>query len=69
MSETNCDYFPQFTGTSTSIIYALNSLHIESGLYNRGKIAEANGIKNYTGKVIQDRELMMLLKEGKLIKP
>lgn len=69
MEEQQVEYFPKFEENNTSIIYALNALHIDSGFYNRGKIAEANGIKNYTGRVIENMKIMQLLKDGKLIKP
>jgi hypothetical protein len=68
-SETNVSYLPKYEGTSTSIINALNTLKIDSGFSSRKKIAQANGISNYTGTAAQNIEIVNLLKTGKCIKP
>ena len=59
-------YYPKYTGKSTSIVTALNSLKITSSLTYRGKIAKANGITNYKGTADQNTKLLTLLKSGKL---
>jgi flagellum-specific peptidoglycan hydrolase FlgJ len=61
--------FEKYTGNSASLVDALNSLKIESGMDNRKKIAEANGIKSYKGTAAQNTKLLKLLSEGRLIKP
>lgn len=61
--------FERYTGKSTSIVDALNSLNIESDMSYRRKIAEANGIKSYKGTTAQNVKLLKLLSEGLLIKP
>ena len=63
------NYFAKYTGTSGSIVAALNSLKITSSFSYRGKIAKANGIKLYVGTSNQNTTLLKLLKQGKLIKP
>lgn len=61
--------FKKYTGESASLVDALNSLNIESGMSYRRKIAEANGIKSYKGTAAQNLKLLKLLSEGRLIKP
>ena len=63
------NYYPKYSGKSTSIVSALNSLTIGSSFANRKKIANANGIKLYVGTAAQNTKLLNLLKQGKLIKP
>lgn len=63
------NYFPKYTGASSSIVSALNSLKITSSLSYRKKIAMANGIKLYAGTAKQNTTMLTLLKQGKLIKP
>lgn len=63
------NYYPQYFGTSGSIVTALNSLNIGSSFANRKKIAKANGITVYLGTAAQNIKLLNLLKQGKLIKP
>lgn len=65
---TTKSYYPKYTGKSTSIVIALNSLGIVSAMANRKKIAAANGITNYTGTATQNTQLLSLLKAGRLIK-
>lgn len=62
-------YYKRYTGKSTSIVDALNSIGENSTFYNRSKIARANGIKFYVGSATQNNQLVKLIKEGKLIKP
>lgn len=54
--------------TSTSIVDALKSIGVDSSMDNRKKIAEANGISNYTGTANQNISLLKKLKSGKLKK-
>lgn len=56
----------KYNGNSTSLVDALNSMHIDSSFSNRKKIAELNGIKGYSGIAGQNLKLLSLLKEGKL---
>lgn len=65
----NSVYFPRWTGAGSSIINALNSIGADSDFNNRKKIAEANGLKGYTGKAVENLTLVSLIKEGKLIRP
>lgn len=62
------NYYPKYSGTSGSIVTALNSLKIGSSFSNRKKIAKANGIKLYAGTASQNTKLLNLLKQGKLVK-
>lgn len=54
--------------TNTSIVDALKAIGIDSSMTNRKKIAQANGISNYTGTYKQNVELLGKLKNGKLKK-
>ena len=54
--------------TATSIVDALKATGVDSSMANREKIAEANGIKNYTGTAQQNVELLNKLKSGDLKK-
>lgn len=66
---TTIKYFAKYTGKTTSIVDALNSLKETSTYAYRLQIANANGIKLYAGTAAQNTKLLSLLKEGKLIKP
>lgn len=62
-------YYPKYTGDSVSIVDALAAVGSKStGLNARKKIAAANGIQNYTGTAVQNRELLKLIKSGKLVR-
>lgn len=61
-------YYAKYTGTSSSIVDALNAIKVDSSLANRKKIATANGISGYTGTAAQNTKLLSLLKQGKLKK-
>ena len=54
--------------TSTSIVDALKATGADSSFSNRAKIAEANGISNYTGTASQNVTLLNKLKSGTLKK-
>lgn len=61
-------YYKKYTGTSNSIVTALNSIGVNSSFENRKKIAIKNGILNYKGTPSQNIKILKLLKVGKLIK-
>lgn len=67
-SVASVNYYPKYTGGSTSIVDALKSLGINSTFSNRKIIAAKNGIKNYCGTAEQNGTLLALLKAGKLKK-
>ena len=68
-SNTNTtNYYPKYTGNSTSIVEALSAVKVNSSYANRKKIAVANGITNYSGTMEQNAQLVKLLKAGKLKK-
>jgi len=62
------EYFPMYTGTSNSLVDALVSLKINASKDARKKIAEANGVRDYTGTANQNVYLLSLLKKGTLKK-
>ena len=62
-------YFPKYTGSSGSIVIALQKVGANSTYSYRSKIAAANGIKNYSGTASQNTKLVTLIKQGKLEKP
>jgi len=62
-------YFPIPNYTGNSLVDALNSINVDSSFNNRARIAEVNGISNYTGTAAQNTQMLNLLKQGKLIKP
>ncbi|MBP5380094.1 MAG: glucosaminidase domain-containing protein [Ruminococcus sp.] len=62
-------YFKACPSSYTSIVDALNSIGVDSSYAYRKKIAEANGITNYSGTAAQNTKLLNLLKQGKLINP
>lgn len=66
---TSVQYFKKCTYTGSSITDALTSIGAESSKTYRTKIANANGINDYTGTYEQNVKLLKLLKQGKLIKP
>ena len=50
-----------------SLVDGLKSIGVDSSFSNRKKIAELNGISNYTGTPEQNTYLLNLLKQGKLV--
>lgn len=63
-------YFKAITSyKGNSIVDALKKRGVNSSFAYRKKIAQANGIKNYTGTASQNTKLLNLMKKGKLIKP
>lgn len=63
------NYYPRYTGSSGSIVDALNAVRADSSYSNRTKIAAANGISNYSGTAAQNTQMLNLLKQGRLVKP
>lgn len=59
-------YYPRYTGTSVSIVSALNAIGVNSSYSMRKLIAKENGIVRYVGSVGQNTQMLVLLKEGKL---
>ena len=67
-SSSSSTYYKKYTGTSGSIVSALNAIGADSSYSNREKIAKANGINNYSGTAEQNTKMLTLLKQGKLKK-
>lgn len=63
------DYFPQYTGSSNSIVMALESLGIDSSAEYRKQIYNVNFEGSYTKSAKQNLSMLLLLKQGILIKP
>ncbi|MDE5772355.1 MAG: hypothetical protein K2I06_12145 [Ruminococcus sp.] len=62
--------FPPCTNYSgTSIVDGLKSIGVDSSKAYRTKIAEANGIYDYSGSASQNDYLLSLLKTGNLVDP
>ena len=59
-------YYPRYTGTSGSIVAALNAVGVNSSFANRKAIAKENGITGYIGSAKQNTQMLSLLKSGKL---
>jgi len=61
--------YPKCSKSFSSIVDALRSVGVkDTSLRARQKIAEKNGIKNYSGTATQNEKLLDLLKAGKLRK-
>ncbi len=69
--EKNIDkkYFKKYTGTSVSIVDALEAIGADSSFSYRQKIAKKNNIKDYEGTPSQNTQMLALLKNGRLLKP
>ena len=67
--ETSNTYYPKYTGSSGSIIKALQAIGVDSSYSYRCKIAAANSISGYRGTAAQNTKMVSLLKQGKLINP
>lgn len=66
----NSIYYPKYEGASLSIIDALKKVgEKDTSLSRRTKIAKANGISLYVGSSTQNKQLLNLLRNGKLVKP
>ena len=66
--KTTSNTIKQTTYKGSSIVDGLKSVGVNSSYDNRKKIAQANGIKNYTGTKKQNTELLNKLKKGTLKK-
>lgn len=62
------NYYKKYTGSSGSIVTALNAIGINSSYNFRAKIAKVNGINGYEGTATQNTKMVNLLKQGKLKK-
>ena len=62
-------YFRTNEKSFTSLVDSLNDINVDSSFNNRKKIAEKNGISNYSGTAQQNLGLLSKLNEGKLMKP
>lgn len=59
-------YLSNPTYKGDSIVDALTQIGVDASMESRKRIAEVNGIENYTGSQRQNLELLRLLKEGRL---
>ena len=65
----NRGLYPRFTGVTTSIVSALQSIgEDDTSFEHRKVIALVNGINDYKGSAAQNTYLLNLLKQGKLIR-
>ncbi len=62
------EYYPVCSKTKKNLSEALDSIGVNSSYSNREKIAEINGITNYTGSLSQNDTLFRKLLNGQLIK-
>lgn len=62
-------YFPKYDGDSSSIVEALDSLGIDSSAENRRAIYNANFTDSYVKSAKQNTSMMILLRQGILIRP
>lgn len=62
------NYLPRYTGSSASIVEALDSLGVDSSYKYRKLLAIANGITSYKGTAAQNTTMLVKLKSGKLLK-
>ncbi len=67
-SEEKITYYPKTSYTGVSLVDCLKEMGVDSSYSYRKKIAEANGISDYTGTAIQNTKLLELAKNGTLIK-
>lgn len=67
-AKTKSNTIKKTTYKGSSIVDGLKSVGVNSSYSNRKKLAEANGIKNYTGSVSQNTALLNKLKRGTLKK-
>lgn len=65
-SSAQVSYYP--SANSKSIVDGLKGIGVDSSFANRKKIAQANGISNYSGTASQNEQLCSLLRQGKLKK-
>lgn len=65
----DAEYFEKYFGNSSSIVDALASIGTPYSFEYRKKIAEVNGISNYSGLAQQNTEMLQKLKNGALKRP
>ena len=63
------NFFPRPTGNPSGIVAALKIINVDSSFANRLRIANANGIANYTGTAQQNTRMLNSLRQGLLIRP
>lgn len=63
------EYYPRYTGYSTSIVQVLNELGIDSSKTNRRKIYRVNFQDTYVYSAQQNTAMIARLRNGTLIKP
>lgn len=61
--------YPKCNSNYNSIVDALESINVNSSYEFRKKIANANGIYNYTGTSVQNENMLARLKAGRLKRP
>ena len=62
--------YPKCDMSLKSLVDAMKSVgEKDTSLRHRQEIAQANGIKDYSGSALQNIEMLDLLKSGKLVKP
>lgn len=64
--ETAAACYPKYSGSSSSLVDALESLGVNSSFNNRRKIAKVNGVNGYVGTAAQNIKLLALLRTGQL---
>lgn len=62
-------FFPMYVGKTDSIVMALDSLGVDSSKEYRRAIYNANFDDAYTGSAKQNTAMMVLLRQGTLVKP
>lgn len=62
-------YFPKYEGTTDSIVMALGAVGADSDINYRRAIYNANFTDSYTGSAKQNTAMLVLIKQGILIKP
>lgn len=67
--EANIEYFDTYEGNSDSIVEALEEIGCRSDKPYRKQIYDANFSGKYTYSAKQNTEMLVLLRQGKLIKP
>lgn len=65
-STSSSQYYPRYTGSSNSLVDALNAVGVDSSYSYRARIAAANGISSYSGTASQNTAMLNLLKNGTL---
>lgn len=65
---TTTEYYPRCGTGFVSIVNALNSIKVDSSYENRKKIATKNNIRDYSGSFVQNQQMLLKLKAGRLRK-